>query len=55
MNPYINSETKYLLVKLHNIDDSEKGKAFTVHSLIATYFIDNEENYNIVDHINRNR
>jgi hypothetical protein len=43
------------MIKLHNIDDSIKGKSFTVHSLIATYFIDNEENFDEVDHINRNR
>jgi hypothetical protein len=26
MNTYINPSTQYLLVKLHNIDDSDKGK-----------------------------
>jgi hypothetical protein len=55
MNPFVHPDTKYLYIKLHNIDDSDKGKAFSVHNLVATYFIENEENYEIVDHINRNR
>ena len=30
-------------------------KKFLIHRLIAMYFIDNPNNYNCVDHINRDR
>jgi len=32
-----------------------KGKRFSIHRLIALHFIDNPNNYPVIDHIDRNR
>jgi hypothetical protein len=42
-------------VKLHNIDESKNGKEILIHRLVAEHFINNDENFEIVDHINRNK
>jgi len=41
----------YLIVTLYK---NKKQKHFLIHRLIAIYFIDNPNNYQIVDHINQN-
>ena len=41
----------YLIVTLYK---NKKQKHLNIHRLIAIYFIDNPNNYQIVDHINRN-
>jgi hypothetical protein len=47
-------KTGYLAVTLH---DKENKKTYTIHRLIATYFIENDDpiNKTWVDHIDRNR
>jgi len=42
----------YLIVTLYK---NKKQKHFLIHRLIAIYFIDNPNNYQIVDHINGNK
>lgn len=37
------------------IDRNSKRKKCSIHQLVAKHFIDNPNNYNIVDHINTNR
>ena len=50
LKPRIN-RNGYLFVGLWN----NKQKHFLIHRLIAIYFIDNPNNYDYVDHINRNK
>jgi len=42
----------YLYVGLHK---NNKKKNFSIHRLIGLHFINNPNNYQIVDHINRNK
>jgi len=50
LKPHINTHG-YLYVTLSK---NKKQKNFNIHRLIAIYFIDNPNNYQIVDHINQN-
>jgi hypothetical protein len=49
---HINKRTGYLSVDLFK---NGKGKRFPIHRLIALHFIDNPNNYPIIDHIDKNR
>lgn len=40
---------------IHLKDKDGKSKTFKIHQLVAKHFIDNPNNYNIVDHINTNK
>jgi len=51
LKPYINSRG-YLSVGLCK---NKKQKKFRIHRLIAIHFIENPNNYQIVDHINGNK
>jgi hypothetical protein len=46
------SKDGYYRVSLYK---NGKGKTYTIHSLIAKQFIDNLNNYPLIDHIDRNR
>ena len=48
----LNKTTGYLYVDLFK---NGKGKRFSIHRLIALHFIDNPNNYPIIDHIDRNK
>jgi len=47
-----NDTNGYLFVTLYK---NKKQKNFTIHRLIALHFIENPNNYQIVDHINGNK
>jgi len=52
LKPCINNHG-YLYVGLYK--KNKKFKIFKIHRLIGLYFIENPNNYQIVDHINQNR
>ena len=52
VQPSIN-EKGYQSVQL--TDKNSKIKTYSIHQLVVKHFIDNPNNYNIVDHINTNR
>lgn len=41
--------------KVSLTDRNSKAKTYFIHQLVAKHFIDNSNNYNIVDHINTNK
>jgi hypothetical protein len=49
---HLNKKTGYLYV---NLFKNSKGKNHNIHRLIALHFIDNPNNFPIVDHIDRNK
>lgn len=52
LQPHIN-RNGYQGIQLK--DKNGKSKTFKIHQLVAKHFIDNPNNYNIVDHINTNK
>ncbi len=48
----INSSTGYYYVNLYK---DKNPKAFYIHRLLGTHFIDNPDNKRCIDHIDRNR
>jgi hypothetical protein len=43
------------LYKNATLRNNPKKKTFTIHRLVAEHYIPNPNNYNVVDHIDRNR
>jgi hypothetical protein len=49
---HINIKNNYTYVHLYK---NGKGKQFSVHRLLGLYFIENPNNYPVIDHIDRDR
>lgn len=49
INPYKNTETKHSYVTLYNINNNT-SKKFGVHHIVAITFIQNPNNYKLVEH-----